>query len=125
MSTSKILGQQKFRNKIVDKDVIKFIINQVKNDSNIIDGENNSIFLDENSWVIWEVIENESDMITDNSWMDFSLFYPDEDGDILEIEPHDISKVFIVGLTDYDTAYRINIFQTTDNQLWLGCNNPD
>lgn len=120
MSKSKVSGQKKFSKKITNNDVIKFLINCSKKDSSILDDDEIDYIVEEN-WIIFEVVED----VPSNSWMDFELFYPDEDGDTLEIEDYDVSKIFIVGLKDYDTAYRIQVFQTTDNQLWLGCNSPD
>ena len=56
---------------------------------------------------------------------EFDLFYPDEDDNQLEIVKEDLISVYWVGMSDYDTAFRIYVFETFDHQLWLGCNNPD
>lgn len=125
-----------------EKDVFKFMAECVKADNTIVDDEDAQTVtdaIDPSSWTIWQTwskkikdydLYNQAPLDSyfednDGDWGEFELFYPDKNGDALEIVKKDIIQIFWVGMNDYDTAYRIYVFETYDHQLWLGCNNPD
>lgn len=136
-----IPGQQSLEQIASDKDVFNFMAHCVKENPEIVDNDSQTISdaINPNSWTIWEKwsqLTKKSNHYDnhpledffnnfDGSWGEFDLYYPDKDGNILEIEKKDIFQIFWVGMSDYDTAYRIYVFETHDHQLWLGCNNPD
>lgn len=133
-------GRKQFSQSVTHQDVFQFMAQCVEQDSSIVydEADDMASAIDPKSWVIFESWtkgvkfskENEhplSQFFNDNdgSCGEFDLYYPDEDGQTLQINKEDIVAVFWVGMSDYDTAYRIYVFETYDHQLWLGVNNPD
>jgi hypothetical protein len=118
-------GYQKFHSSIKKSDVFEFIADCCKKDSKILSfyGEEDSTIEDTlqdaiipNNWFMIDDIEEfELDEIP------IDLFYSEEK----KLDPQNISKVYWVALSDYDTAYRIYIYETKDHELFLGCNEPD
>lgn len=122
-----------------DEDVFSFMANCVRQDPSIVYDEDDTLedAIRSKSWTVWEkwsknckkdsYYEHPLDdfLSNDGNWGEFDLFYPDEDGNQLEIVKEDLISVYWVGMSDYDTAFRIYVFETFDHQLWLGCNNPD
>lgn len=53
------------------------------------------------------------------------LYYADNNGDTIYLELNDVKKVYIFWMPKIGTAYRISVFETQDNCLYLSYNNPD
>lgn len=55
----------------------------------------------------------------------FKLYYKDDSGKTIEVDKDKLRQVAIMWMPYYDTKYRIAVFETNDDCLWLGINNPD
>lgn len=124
-----------------EKDIFDFMARCVQADHDIVYNEAETVAdaMEPSSWTVWEKWSKLTKKTNhydnhpleeffnnaDGSWGEYDLHYPDKDGNTLQIEKEDILQIFWVGMDDYDTAYRIYVFETNDHQLWLGCNNPD
>ena len=141
---SKFIGQD-----ATEKDVFTFIAECIQNDGTIVDydssyndDEDEQTWKDgknPDSWIVWEKWSqaikksnryNEHPLKdffdnNDGNWGEFDLYYADENGETIKIDKKNLIQVFWIGMSDYDTSYRIYIFETKDHTLFLGCNNPD
>lgn len=124
-----------------EKDIVEFISRCVKEDHDIVLNEDNTLVeaMNSHSWEIfqkWSSLIKKSDGFSahpldyffednDGNFEEFDLFYPDENGNTLQIDKENILQVFWIWMPNYDTSYRIYIFETKNHELLLGCNNPD
>lgn len=138
-STSVVFGKRVFSKQPTDKEVLQFMVDCVNQDHSIVDGSDKQTLKDAlniKSWTIWQKwtdnIKHNNDYdeesleeFIDDDWHDFTVYC--DDPQILNscLNPDDIKQVFWLGMSDYDTAYRIYIYQTKDNTLYLGENDPD
>lgn len=141
-------GKKLIGRDVTEKDVFKFIAECVEKDNAILgeefcmDEDNVRAIKDGVNSKSWYVLEKWSkkikksakygeyplkDFINDNDgdWGEYDLYYADDNGNQSQINPKDLIQVFWVGMTDYDTAYRIYVFETKDHTLFLGVNNSD
>lgn len=132
-------GQKSFSKQPIDKDVLQFMVDCVRLDHSIVDDSDKQTLKDAlniNSWTIWQKwtdkIKNNHDYdeepledFIDDSWNSFALYHGDNNNQPANLNPGDLKQVFWVGMPDYDTSYRIYIYQTKDNTLYLGENDPD
>lgn len=121
-----------------DHEVFDFIAHCIKEDSDIV-GEGFSTDEDNlraikdgvkpESWTVWESWTGEAlqEFIADASeyWIQLNLYYGDGNGNRAKVDTSNLTKIFWVGMPDYDTAYRIYIFETKNHTLLLGCNDSD
>lgn len=133
------LGYKNIGKDISDTDIFEFMAQCVKENTSIVYDYKDTIkdAINSKSWTIWE---RWTDKTTHKSydvsplnyffknsghWGEFDLFYPNKNEKESRINPQDILQVFWVGMEDYDTTYRIYIFETKNHELLLGSNNPD
>lgn len=120
-----VKGEKRFVGNITKEDVISFMLECVEKDNDIISPDSFEgvleCALEYNSWTIWETIISEFEERGDI----FALYYLDANNNRQEIDPEKIKKIHWLGMYNYDTAYRIYIFQTNDNRLVLGHNDSD
>lgn len=132
-----VIGRTFLGRKAKEKDITYFIAQCVVNDNDILgssfslDSDNIQVLStgqNPSSWTIWEKWNQTEDTLQDfleedNGQLD--LYYADGNGETQKVRETDILEVFWVGMPDYDTAYRIYIFETKNHTLLLGCNEPD
>lgn len=137
VTSNTIYGKKVFTKQPTEKDILQFMVDCVKQDHSIVDDATTlKDALNIKSWTIWQKWtdkvktnngyheETLEDFIEDD-WNDFSLYFEDNNIQSGCLNPDDLKQVFWVGMPDYDTAYRIYIYQTKDNTLYLGQNDPD
>lgn len=131
-------GKQYFSKQPTENEVLQFMVDCIKQDNSIVDNSDTETVKDAlniKSWTIWTTWKQNStpnqyneeplaDFI-DDRWNDFSLHFGDKNNQTVYINPQDLKQVFWLGMSDYDTAYRIYVYQTKDNTLYLGENDPD
>lgn len=61
----------------------------------------------------------------DAKYMDFDLYYVDENNKKVTLNKDDVTFIHVFFMPDFDTAYRISVFETKDHCLLLGNNHPD
>jgi hypothetical protein len=88
-----------------------------------------------------EIVYDDQDTLKDasnpNSWTelwvintlssedDLGLYYVDENEKPITLSQKNIKNIHVFRMPNYDTAYRISVFETEDKYLYLGNNDPD
>jgi hypothetical protein len=127
-------------------DIALFLSECISKDSEILDDfedldqlekiefkKNLKIAKNPKSWQSWlRGSEGESMSAQDwlNDWgmgdkVECDLHYADDNGNTVYLKPDDVKKVYIYWMPEVGTAYRISVFETKDNHLYLGYNEPD
>lgn len=145
-STVDTWGKKFIGRSATEKDVFQFMAECVDKDNDILGqgfsmDEDNTIKdgINPASWTVWsnwskDITHSDNynkyplkDFTIDNDgdWGEYDLYYADDKGNKVQIKPKELLQVFWVGMRDYDTAYRIYIFETKNHTLLLGVNNSD
>lgn len=132
------LGMYYVGHKATETDLKQFISSCIKINSNIVDTNDYNDAINPSKWRLnWEYVPlEEKDYIIEENYLYYSI---DNEyiynrncykrGNIDQfacyIDRTDLYKIHCVSMPDYDTAYRIYIYETNDHYLYLGLNNSD
>lgn len=61
----------------------------------------------------------------DDEEIDLDLYYVDENHNTVTLNKEDVAFIHVFFMPDFDTTYRISVFETKDHYLYLGNNDPD
>ena len=110
------------------QDVLEFISNCVKIDSDIVYNEDQD-YEDGCQPSSWKISETWSGEELSNFYKDqgqeLELMYRDSEGYPVALERKDIRKIYWVFMPAYDTDYKFYIYETKSKFLVLGQNNSD
>lgn len=133
--TEEEYGTHQLESTAKEEDVLAFIRQCVEDDNSIVWPDAVQDALDIKSWTIFWAYTHKnknfsgevfpmSEFFSDGQ-TSFPLQYTDPNGDDVNIDRKDILQVFCVGMQQYETAYRITIFETKNHTLLLGLNDSD
>lgn len=129
------LGMHYVGHKATLADLQSFISQCVISNPNIVYEDAYDDAIKPNSWdLIWDFIPLDDEdyeigdhylyYSTENLYI-YDYPYKDREQFYCYIDRPDLYKIYGVFMQDYDTAYRINIYETKDHYLFLGLNDPD
>lgn len=132
------LGMHYVGHQATQEDLKQFIALCIKNNPNIVYEEDYVDAINPCQWKLnwdfipldaedYEIEENYLYYSIDNEYIFNRNIYKRGNVDQFAcyIAREDLYKIHCVFMPDYDTAYRIYIYETKDHYLYLGLNNPD
>lgn len=132
------IGMHYVGHKATKEDLKIFISSCIKNNSSIVYDDAYTDAINPSKWELnwdfipldeedYEIKENYLYYSIDNKYIKNRNIYKRENIDQFAcyVDRADLYKIHCLFMPDYDTAYRISIYETNDHYLHLGLNNSD